>query len=395
MKIHYFDYASARPLYPQVAEEISSYFLKGFGNPSSIHKKGREAHARLEEAREFLLDTIKGGEEGKIVFTSGATESNNLAILGYCNSLIKKGEKKKRHLITSAIEHVSVYNVFKYLEKNGFEVTYLPVDKDGFVKLHALEEVVKEETALISIMYANQEVGTIQPVKEISKIASEYNIPFHTDAAAAFGRVKIHVENDGIQMMTLSSNDVYGPQGIGALYYRDHISFEPLFQGGPQEFKKRPGTEALPLIMGFKKAVEITIKNFEKETDRLKALRDKLFKGLTEIPASFINGHPTKRVPDNVNVRFNYIEGEAMLLHLENHGILAATGSACTSDSLQASRVLTSMGIPHEEAHGSLQLTLGKDTTEEDVTHLLEVLPPIVEQLRRMSPLTPEAFFEN
>ena len=363
------------------------------GNPSSVHKKGRESHAQLEEAREIIKGVINGGS-GNLVFTSGATEANNLAIMGICKKFLGSGAKKMPHIITSVIEHVSVFNMFKYLEKLGFQVNYLPVDGEGMVDLDVLKDVISEDTALVSVMYANQEVGTLQPVEEIARVAAENGAVFHTDAAAAFGRVKIDVEKTGISMMTIASNDIYGPPGVAALYYEEGRAFEPLFRGGHQEFKKRPGTESLPLIMGFKKAVELGMDNFETEMTRLRRLQTKLIEELTQIKASYLNGHRESRVPDNVNVRFSYIEGEAMLLHLEDQDILAATGSACTSDSLQASKVLTSMGIPHEEAHGSLQLTLGKDTTEEAVDHLTSVLPPIVEQLRMMSPLTPDDFFD-
>jgi len=393
MSIHNFDYGSSRPVHPEVLEVMSHYFLEKHGNPSSVHKKGREAHAELEAAREAIKAFFNGGE-GTLIFTSGATEANNLAIIGLCKKFLKDATRKKPHLITSAIEHVSVFNVFKYLEKQGFPVTFLPVDEDGVVKLDALKDAISRETALVSVMYASQEIGTIQPVREIAGIAAENGALFHTDATAAFGRMNIDVADEGISMMTIASNDIYGPAGIGALYVEQGRALEPLFIGGPQEFRKRAGTENLPLIMGFRKAVELMVAGREKETARLGKLQSRLIQELTTIKAAYLNGHRALRVPDNVNVRFSYIEGEAMLLHLENQDILAATGSACTSDSLQASRVLTSMGIPHEEAHGSLQLTLGRDTTDEDVDHLVEVLPAIVEQLRMMSPLTPDDFFD-
>ena len=393
MSFYNFDYGSSRPVYPEVLEMMSQYFLDKHGNPSSVHKKGRESHAHLEEARELIKGAING-RDGKLIFTSGATEANNLAIMGICKKFLAKDTRKKPQLITSVIEHVSVFNVFNYLEKLGFQVNYLPVDSDGMVDLDVLKDAISEKTALVSVMYASQEVGTLQPVEEIARIAAENGAVFHTDAAAAFGRVKVDVEKTGISMMTIASNDIYGPPGVGALYVEQGRAFEPLFSGGPQEFKKRPGTESLPLVMGFKSAVKLTMNNFEKETGRLRKLQAKLIGELTQIKAAHLNGHLERRVPDNVNVRFSYIEGEAMLLHLENQDILVATGSACTSDRLQASRVLTSMGIPHEEAHGSLQLTLGKDAMEDGVNRLLEALPPIVEQLRMMSPLTPDDFFD-
>ncbi len=397
MEYHYLDNGSSRPVYPEVLEAMTPYFLERHGNPSSVHQMGREANADLEEARDAIKKTI-GGENGRLVFTSGATEANNLAILGLAAKFLKKVNKSdtgKTRLVTTQIEHISVYNAFRFLEKQGFQVSYLPVDEFGIIDLEALKTELTEDTALVSVMYANQEMGSIQPVSEIAKLAAEKGAIFHSDAAAALGRLEIDVEETGIDMISLGSNDVYGPPGIGALYYRQGLAFDPLFHGGGQEFRKRPGTEALPLVAGFRRALDITMCRREDEMRRLRELQEVLMERLTtEIPECYLNGHPTKRLFDNVNVRFSFIEGEAMLLHLENQGIMAATGSACTSDSLQASRVLTSMGVPHELAHGSLQITLGKDTTEEDVEHLLDVLPPIIEQLRMMSPLTPDDFFD-
>ena len=393
MTFHDFDHFSARPVHPAVMETMTTYFTQKYGNPSSVHARGRDANAALERAREYIKTEL-GANDGSLVFTSGATEANNLAILGLAAKYLKKGTQGKTRLITTQLEHVSVYNTFQYLEKQGFQVDYLPLDEQGVVKLAALEKAITEDTALVSLMYASQEVGSIQPVSEVAKIAADHGAVFHSDASAAFGRLPINVKDEGISLMTVASNYLYGPGGIGALYIENGRYLEPLFRGGPQEFRKRPGTEVLPLIMGFRKALEVTLGDREKENARLRALQQRLIKGLTQVPASHLNGHPTNRLPDNVNVRFSYIEGEAMLLHLENMGFLGATGSACTSDSLQASRVLTSMGIPHEEAHGSLQVTLGRDSTEEAADELVELLPPIVEQLRMMSPLTPDDFFD-
>lgn len=381
----YMDYTAGKPVDPRVIEVMLNYMKRNFGNPSSIHSFGQEAKHALEEARSKVAELINA-EKDSIIFTSGATESNNLAIKG----VAYRNQRKGRHIITSSIEHMSVINTCKFLMNNGYKVTFLPVDGYGFVDLEALKEELTEETVLVSIMYANGEIGTVQPIREISRIAHSKNAYLHVDATAALGQLHIDVNRDGIDLLTLSSNDIYGPTGVGALYISRGVRIAPIIHGGGQERGLRSGTENVAGIVGFGKAAEIAKEEMAVESKRLTRLRDKLIKGLLEIPYSFLNGHPTKRLPNNAAVRFSFIEGESILLSLDMMGVAASSGSACTTKTLEPSHVLRAIGLKHEEAHGSVLFTLGKQSTEEHVDYVIEVMPGIVKRLRELSPLTPK-----
>ena len=366
---------------------MKPYFIEKFGNPSSLHTVGDVATDILEESRRKIMNFINAQKEREIIFTSGATESNNLAIIGFA----MRNKRNGKHIIISEIEHISIHNIAKYLQKNGFEVSKVPVDFNGIVRLDKLKEKIREDTILISIQYANNEIGTIQPIKEISKIAKEHKIVLHSDAVAAEGIIPIDVVADGIDLLTLSSNDLYGPRGIGALYIKTGININPLTIGGGQERGLRSGSEDIPSIVGMAKAAEITKAKIKEEGKRLTKLREYLIKNILEkIPKSHLNGHPEQRLPNNAHFRFDYIEGESLLLSLKDEGIAIATGSACTSKTLEASHTLISIGLLHEEAHGSLVVSLGRYTTQEDVDKLIEVLPGIIERLRKISSITKE-----
>lgn len=387
MKRTYFDYAAAAPVDPRVIETMMPYFTENKGNPSSVYTEGRQAMRAIQDARQQVASLI-GANSEDIVFTSGSTESNNLALLGTA-SYQKSAHK---HIITSNIEHISVLEPCKFLETQGYEVTYLHVDHEGLIDFNDVLNAITDNTFLISIMYANNEIGTIQPIPEIGMIANEKGILFHVDAVAALGKIPIDVETTHIDLMTIASNDIYGPRGVGALYIKNikKRRIQPLFYGGGQERNYRPGSENVPSIIGFGVAAEIAKKEMISESQRLKSLRDLLIEELlTNIPSTALNGHRRKRLPTNANIRFKYIEGESLVLSLDMEGFSVATGSACTSKTLEPSHVLTAIGLPHEEAHGSLQFALGRWTTEEDINRLLEVLPDIVKRLRAMSPLTP------
>ncbi len=387
MRRIYLDYASAAPLDPRVVEVIMSDMTENTGNPSSVYTEGRQSARTIQNARLPIAELV-GGNPNDIIFTSGATEANNLAVLG---AAFHKN-KPPQHIITSVIEHMSVINPCKFLESKGFEVTYLPVDQEGIIHPNIVLDSIKSNTILISVMYANNEIGTIQPIPEIGKITSENEILFHVDAVAALGKVPIDIINDNVDLMSLSANSIYGPRGVGALYVKNvkQRRIKPLFYGGGQERNYRSGTENVTGIIGFGVAAEIAKQELKSETQRLCRLRDKLIEEiLTKIPKSVLNGHRTKRLPTNANIRFNYVEGESLVLNLDMEGISVATGSACTSKTLEPSRVLTALGLPHEEAHGSLQFTLGRWTTDDDMNHLLHILPNIIKRLRMMSPLTP------
>ncbi|MFQ6136907.1 MAG: cysteine desulfurase NifS [Candidatus Hydrothermarchaeales archaeon] len=386
MREVYMDYSAAMPVDPRVVEAMMPYFTDSFGNPSSLHYLGREANDALTESRVKIAELV-GSKPEEILFTSGGTESNNLAIKG----VARRNKERGNHIITTDIEHISVLNICKYLEKEGFEVTHIPVDSYGVVDVEKLEEAIRDTTILISVMYANGEVGTIQPIEEIGEIADEKNIHFHVDAVPAAGQIPIDVVKEHIDLMSISSNDMYGPKGTGALYVKKGVRILPTVHGGGQEKGLRSGSEDIPNIVGMGKAAEIAKSEMKEEGKRLTKLRDKLINGiLNNIEESFLNGHPTKRLPNNASVRFRYIEGESLLLDLEMEGIAASTGSACQSKTLLPSRVLTSMGISHEETNGSLQFTLGRYNKDEDVDYVLEVLPNIVKRLRAMSPLIPK-----
>lgn len=379
----YFDYSATTPVDPEVLKEMIPHFTQDFGNPSSIYSFGREGRKAVEEARERVARLI-GADPKEIYFTGSGSEADNWAIKGIAMALKEKGN----HIITSKIEHHAVLHVCEYLEKNGFEVSYLPVDKDGLVNVNDVEDAITDRTILISIMFANNEIGTIQPIKEIGKVAKKHGVIFHTDGVQALGSTVIDVKDMNIDLMSMSAHKIYGPKGVGALFIRKGVRIEPLIHGGAQERNKRAGTENVPGIVGFGKAADIAFQQLDEHIQRLTALRDKLIQGILDrIEYVRLNGHPTKRLPGNVNMSFQFVEGEALLLSLDMVGICGSSGSACTSGSLDPSHVLLSIGLPHEIAHGSLRLTIGKYTKEEDIDFVLEELPKIIERLRSMSPL--------
>jgi len=387
MRRVYMDHTAGTPVDPRALEAMMPYFSQRYGNPSSLHSWGNEARKAMEDARAKIVSLVgaKRGEE--IFFTSGGTESNNLAIKG----VAYRNKDRGNHVVTTTIEHMSVMNACKSLMKEGFNVTYVPVDKYGVVDVQSLEKAITDKTILASVMYANGEIGTIQPIKEIGEIVHRKGALLHVDAVAAAGQVPINVENENIDLMSISSNDMYGPRGVGALYVKTGTRIQPIIQGGGQERGLRSGTENIPAIVGMGKAAEIASAEMKTEGERLSRLRDRLIKGLLEsIPSSFLNGHPTQRLPNNVNVRFSYIEGESLILSLDMLGVACSSGSACTSKTLEPSHVLIAIGLKHEEAHGSLLFTLGKQNTEEDVDYVVNALPDIVKRLRAISPLTPK-----
>ncbi len=383
----YMDHAAGRPVDPRVVEAMLPYMQKTYGNPSSLHTYGQEARRALEEARTRLADLINAEKKETILFTSSATESNNLAIKGTANRYKDHGNR----ILTSSIEHMSVVNSCKYLTTKGFEAIFLPVDQHGFLNLEALEKELTDKTILVTVVYANGEIGTIEPIGEISKIVHDKNAFLHVDATAACGQIPINVRDEDIDLLTISSNDMYGPRGVSALYVKEGIRLEPQLHGGGQERGLRSGTENVAGIVGFAKAAEIAKKEMKPEGERLVKLRDHFIEGLTKpIPYAFVNGHPTKRLPDNVSVRYSFIEGESMLLSLDLEGVSVSSGSACAAKTLEPSHVLLALGLKHEEAHGSLMFTLGRQNTLEDVDYVIGLMPGIVKRLRAMSPLTPK-----
>jgi len=387
MRRVFMDHTAGMPVDPRVLEAMMPYFSQRYGNPSSLHSWGNEARKALDEARAKIAALIGAKRADEIFFTSGGTESNNLAVKGAAY----RNKDKGNHIVSTAIEHMSVMNTCKSLTKEGFNVTYVPVDKYGVVDLQDLEKAITDKTALVSVMYANGEIGTIQPIKEIGEIVHRKGALLHVDAVAAAGQVPITVENENIDLMSISSNDMYGPRGVGALYVKAGTRIQPIIHGGGQERGLRSGTENMPAIVGMGKAAEIAKAEMKPEGERLSGLRDKLIKGLLDrIPSSFLNGHPTQRLPNNVNVRFSYIEGESLILSLDMLGVACSSGSACTSKTLEPSHVLLAIGLKHEEAHGSLLFTLGKQNTEEDIDYVVNALPDIVKRLRTISPLTPK-----
>lgn len=385
------DHAAGKPVDPRAIEAMLPYMKSSYGNPSSFNFLGQEAKRALEETRKRVAELINAERAESIIFTSGATESNNLAIKG----IVNRNKERGTHIITSQIEHMSVVNPVKFLTTKGFEATFIPVDEYGFLCTESLEKELSDKTVLVSIVYANGEIGTIEPIREISKIVHGKNAYLHVDATAASGLIPIDVRGEGIDLLTVSSNDMYGPKGIGALYVKEGVRIEPLVQGGGQESGLRSGTENVPCIVGFGRAAEIAEHEMGVENERLVRLRDGLIRGLTEsIPHAFLNGHPTKRLPDNVSVRYSFIEGESMLLSLDMMGVAASSGSACTSKTLEPSHVLLAIGLKHELAHGSLMFTLGKENTQEDVDYVIGLMPNIVRRLRAISPLTPKELKE-
>ena len=379
----YFDYQSSKPVDARVIEAMIPYYHKEFGNPSSLHMEGDEASRIVEECRENIAGFIKA-EPDEIVFTSGATESNNLALIGFA----LRNKAKGNHIIISEIEHISIHNIAKYLIKNGFEVSKVPVDQYGRVDIRKLLGRITERTILVSVGYASNEIGTIQSALEIGELCRERKIVFHSDAVAAQGLLPLDVGRDRIDLLTFSSNDVYGPKGLGVLYVRKGIRLNPLIIGGGQEKGLRSGSENIAGIVGMKEAVEIMEKEMEEEVERLGRYRDRLISTIPKIiPRCHLNGHPTQRLANNAHFRFEGIEGESLLLSLKDKGISVSTGSACSSMTLEPSHTLISLGLLHEEAHGSLEFTLGRFNKEEDVDRLLQVLPGVVERLRELSPL--------
>ncbi|MEM2936134.1 MAG: cysteine desulfurase NifS [Candidatus Bathyarchaeia archaeon] len=385
MKRVYVDYAATTPLDPRVLEAMKPYFTVVYGNASSINTFGLEARQALEDARKTVAG-LMNAEPRELIFTGSATEANNLALKGFA---FKEG-REKTHIAISTIEHDCVLNSARWLEKQGFKVTYLPVDRHGLLDLGELENALRRGASLVSIIHANNEIGTIQPIAEIGKLCHEYGAYFHTDAAQSFGKIPIDVKRMNIDLMTVNAHKLYGPKGVGALYIRKGIGIEPLLHGGGHEFGLRSSTENIPGIIGFAKAVELRKEEMEPEAQRLTRLRDHLIRGVLEIEEAYLNGHPTKRLPNIANFRFSYIEGESLVLRLDAEGIAASTGSACSSRSLEPSHVLLAIGLKPEEAHGSLRLSLGKYNTEEDIDYILEVLPRTVEKLREISPLKPD-----
>jgi len=379
----YLDHAATTYTNKEVLKEMIPFFSEFYGNPSSLHTYGREVKKHIDIARNKVARAI-GALPEEIYFTAGGSESDNWAIKGITYANVSKG----KHIITTKIEHHAALYTCESLEKEGFSVTYLPVDEYGMININELKDAITDETILISIMYANNEIGTVQPIEKIANIAKEKKIYFHTDAVQAIGNIKINVKEQNIDSLSLSAHKFYGPKGIGALYIRKGVKIKNLIHGGGQEKGKRAGTENVPGIIGLGKAIERATENIDENNNKILKLRNKLVKGIMDgIPYTILTGHPEKRLPGSASFCFKYIEGEALLLNLDLKGIAGSSGSACTSGSLDPSHVLLSIGLPHEIAHGSLRLTIGEINTEEDIEYVLEVLPGIVEKLREMSPL--------
>jgi len=385
MKRVYVDYAATTPLDPRVLEAMKPYFTDLYGNASSTHATGQEAKRALEESRETVAK-LMGAEAEELIFTGSATESNNLVLKGHAFTM----RRRKIHIAISTVEHDCVLNSAKWLETKGFKVTYLPVDKYSLIDLKRLEEALQSGISLVSIIHGNNEVGTINSLKEIGNICHDHNALFHTDAAQSFGKIPIDVDEMNVDLMTVNAHKLYGPKGVGALYIRKGVKLEPLLHGGGHEFGLRSSTENVPGIVGFAKAVELRAREMEDEAVRLTRMRDRLIKSVLKIDEAYLNGHPTKRLPNNTNFRFSYIDGEGLVMGLDMEGIDASSGSACSSRSTEPSHVLLAIGLSSVEARGSLRMTLGKYNMEEDIDYILEVLPRVVERLRKMSPLTPK-----
>jgi cysteine desulfurase len=383
MRKVYFDNAATTRVKDEVIEEMQKYYSELYGNPSSIYNFGQLAKKAVESSREKVARLLNSNPD-EIYFTGGGSEADNWAIKG----ILSANEKKGNHIITTKIEHHAILHTCEYLEKKGAEVTYLDVDENGLIDLKQLEESIKDNTVLISIMFANNEIGTIQPIKEIGEIAKKHDIYFHTDAVQAVGNEVIDVKDMNIDLLSLSAHKIHGPKGVGALYIKKGTRIHNLIHGGAQEKKKRAGTENVPGIAGLGRAADIAYNNFDQKREKLIKLRDRLIEKIDkEIPECQLNGHREKRLPGNVNFSFKYIEGESLLLYLDMEGISASSGSACTSGSLDPSHVLMSIGLPHEIAHGSLRLSLSDYNTEEDVDYTVEKLINVVKRLRQMSPL--------
>ena len=386
----YVDHSATTPVLPQVLEKMLPYFTENFGNASSIYSEGRDAKRAIEAAREKVAKAI-GADASEIFFTGCGTEADNWAVRGAAYANRAKGN----HIITSSVEHHAVLHTCQSLEKEGFEVTYLPVDEFGRVSPDDVKAAITDKTILITIMFANNEIGTIMPIEKIAKVAEEAGVPFHTDAVQAIGLVPIDVSKVNINMLSMSAHKFGGPKGIGALYVKKGTKLSNFMNGGAQERNKRAGTENTPAIVGMGEAIEIATADIEGKAKKLSALRDAYIeKVLNKIPYSHLNGHPTERLASNANISFEFIEGEGMLLSLDMKGISASSGSACTSGSLDPSHVLLAIGLKHEEAHGSLRVTFGEENTMEDVDYIVDNLAVIVERLRSMSPLY-EEFVKN
>ncbi len=382
MKEIYLDYAATTPTHPEVIKEMLPFFNKIYGNPSSLYQLAQKAKGAVEEARKKVAKLINA-EPKEVIFTSGGTESDNIAIKGVAYANKEKGN----HIVTSKIEHHAVFNACRWLEKEGFRVTYIDVDKYGIIDLDQLKDSLSDETILLSIMHANNEIGTIEPISEIARLIRKKGIYFHTDAVQTVGNLPIDVEKLGVNLLSLSSHKLYGPKGVGALYIKKGTKIDSLIHGGHHEQNKRAGTENVPGIVGLGKACEITMKQISGKKETMRVLRDILYQGLKKkIDGIILNGHPQKRLPGILNICVRYIEGESMLINLDLEGICASSGSACTSGSLEPSHVLSAIGISPDIIHGSLRFSLGRDTTEEDIERVIDVLPPIVEKLRAISP---------
>jgi len=384
MKRIYLDYVSSKPIDPRVLEFARRYLEHNSGNPSSLHSVGLEARRVLEDARAKVAELINGENENTIIFTGSATEANNLAIKGTALRNIGKGKE----VAASAIEHISVLNPMKELQKNGFTLNIIPVDSTGIVDLEKLEEVLTKNTTVTSIMYANNEIGTIEPIKEISKIVHDKGFYQHVDATAVAGYIPVDVQADGIDLLTLSSNDLYGPQGAGALYVKPGVKLQAILPGGGQERGLRSGTENIFAIAGMGEAARIAKEEMAKESERLKGMRDKLIKEILTIEGSYLTGHPTQRLPHHASFRFSRIEGESILLNMDMYNIQVSTGSACSSKTLEPSHVLLAIGLKHEEAHGSMVLTLGRSNKVGEISAIVMAVKETVERLRKLSPLS-------
>ena len=390
-KMIYLDNAETTRTAPEVVEAMLPYFTENYGNPSSVYRFAAKNKCGVDRQREAIAE-ILGANANEIYFTAGGSESDNWAVKAAAEAYQEKGN----HIITTKIEHHAILHTAEYLEKQGYDVTYLDVDEDGLVGTDELEKAIRPETILISVMFANNEIGTVQPIKEIGRIAKEHGILFHTDAVQAFGQIPIQVDGLGIDMLSASGHKLNGPKGIGFLYIRKGVKIRSFIHGGAQERRRRAGTENVPGIIGLGTAAKRAARTMEERAERESALRDYLIsRVMAEIPHTKLNGHATKRLPNNANFSFRFVEGESLLLNLDMKGICASSGSACTSGSLDPSHVLLAIGLPHEIAHGSLRLTLGEDTVKEEIDYVVDALKEIVKRLREMSPLYEDFIRKN
>ncbi len=384
MKRIYLDHAATTPVDPDVLDAMLPYFTETYGNASSLHSEGTEAKEALEQSREQVAGLV-GADSSEIVFTGSGTESDNLAVMG---TAMRHGSG---HIITSQIEHPAVLRTCEHLEKQGFDISYLPVDEHGMVNPADVGAAIQDDTVLVSVMHANNEIGTVEPLREITSVAHDHDVPVHTDAVQTVGKIPVDVDDLHVDMLSLSAHKIYGPKGVGALYIREGSSTpEALFHGGGHEHGLRSSTENIPGIVGLGMACRLAGERTEKDHEHMRTLRDRLIQEVLDIEESYLNGHPTRRLPNHAHFRFTAVEGESLLLSLDEEGIAASTGSACSSKKLQASHVLLAIGLDEVEAHGSLRLTLGRNTTRDDIDYVLEVLPGIVTRLRQMSPLWEE-----